>query len=699
MEKATIIIIRTKKNKLIATIKFENGKSMNLPPTYKIDESLNNKVCEVERVKGQIVKVLIDGKALETTDKTAKPKSKAISKKTTLRDSAKAPYNFISLNKSVVEAEEIPDFDKYHSDRYTGYIECELETITPLYIRGTIEKEAYEQGMESKNVSDFFSPSRKIKIPGSSLRGMVRTLVEIVSWGKFSFFEDKLLHYRGLADKSNLRKEYQNNMSSYNKETRLSTYKFNAGYLIKEGFKYFIIPAKVEDDKQFKQVEKRNKDEEFVIEKQDDGKYLVISGKMENKKHDWLINKLNIDRIEIPKEDIEAYRKDENRKIKSEIDPLERAEKEKEAPCFYVVWFDKNGKERISFGHTGFFRLAYKKTIREHIPDELKNQDIIDIPEAIFGKESQFASRVFFEDAELLPGQTNVLMEEIVPNILALPKPTTFQHYLEQDSDDIGHLNHYNTDANIRGYKLYWHRWNKDDLKFWEARELAFSKKEFKDFMKKHNIEYSDYTYISDEGNKIRIKKKFSEIEEGSFKDKLKEFIQTNPKSQYIIINPIKPEIKFKFRIRFENLSKVELGTLLFVLDLPENCCHKLGMAKPLSLGSIKIRRRCFISNRNQRYKKLFYNNNWNLSEKQKDIAEFKQEFEQYILDKINPEEKGSAKNLWETERLKKLKIMLDFENTKKKNWLSKTNYMNLQEFRERRVLPSPEGVIKNDHA
>lgn len=632
MEEAIIFIEKTERGKLIATIKFKNGKSMNLPSLYKIDESLNNKACEVERVKGQIVRVLINGKELETIDKTAY---------TTLRDSADAPYNFIPLNKSVIGAEEIPsrdfDFDKYHSDRYTGYIACELETVTPLYIRGTIEKDKYKQEEKSKDISDFFSPGGKLKIPGSSLRGMLRTLVEIVTFGKFSFFDDRLLHYRGLADKSNLIKEYQKNMSSYNKKTKSSIYKFNAGYLKKD----YIIPAKIEGDKQFKQIEKRNKDEEFIIERQNNGKYLVISGKMQNKKHDWLINEpdFNANKIEVLEKDIEAYEKDESRTIKEEIDPLKRADKGKEAPCFYVQW-DTN---RISFGHTGFFRLAYKKTIEDHIPDELKNQDIVDIPEAIFGKESQFATRVFFEDAELLPGQINVLMEETVPNILASPKPTTFQHYLEQDSDDIRSLKHYNTDANanIRGYKLYWHR---DNIK-WQQID--------KQEINKH-------------------------------------------KTQYTRIKPVRPNTKFKFRIRFENLSEVELGVLLFVLDLPENSYHKLGMAKPLGLGSIKIRSRCFISNRAQRYKKLFHNRNWNLPEDSGDIAEFKQEFERYILDKISLEEKGNAKNLWETERLKKLKIMLDFENTKKPNWSIKTSYMKLEKFRERLVLPSPDDVIEN---
>lgn len=69
-------------------------------------------------------------------------------------------------------------------------------------------------------------------------------------------------------------------------------------------------------------------------------------------------------------------------------------------------------------------------------------------------------------------------------------------------------------------------------------------------------------------------------------------------KAQYTIIKPIKRNIKFKSRIRFENLTKEELGALLFVLDLPENHYHKIGMGKPLGLGSIEIKPSLFIVDR-----------------------------------------------------------------------------------------------------
>ncbi|MFH1962064.1 MAG: RAMP superfamily CRISPR-associated protein, partial [bacterium] len=118
------------------------------------------------------------------------------------RKEANAPYNFIPLNKSpAVSAEPLPENDKYHDDdRLTGYIDCNLETLTPIYIRGCLTEAEVKDGKEAKDKSDFFSPNGGIRIPGSSLRGMIRTLVEIVSWSKFGFFEDRGLYYRGLAD-------------------------------------------------------------------------------------------------------------------------------------------------------------------------------------------------------------------------------------------------------------------------------------------------------------------------------------------------------------------------------------------------------------------------------------------------------------------------------------------------------------------
>ncbi|MDR2137306.1 MAG: TIGR03986 family CRISPR-associated RAMP protein [Synergistaceae bacterium] len=54
--------------------------------------------------------------------------------------------------------------------------------------------------------------------------------------------------------------------------------------------------------------------------------------------------------------------------------------------------------------------------------------------------------------------------------------------------------------------------------------------------------------------------------------------------------NWILPDRRFKFNIRVENLTREELGALLTLLTLPDNFCFKLGYAKPLGLGSVRLR-------------------------------------------------------------------------------------------------------------
>jgi CRISPR-associated protein (TIGR03986 family) len=51
----------------------------------------------------------------------------------------------------------------------------------------------------------------------------------------------------------------------------------------------------------------------------------------------------------------------------------------------------------------------------------------------------------------------------------------------------------------------------------------------------------------------------------------------------------VKPNVTFTFSIDVTNLSKVELGALLWLLSLPENHYHRLGGGKPLGFGSVRL--------------------------------------------------------------------------------------------------------------
>ncbi len=58
---------------------------------------------------------------------------------------------------------------------------------------------------------------------------------------------------------------------------------------------------------------------------------------------------------------------------------------------------------------------------------------------------------------------------------------------------------------------------------------------------------------------------------------------------QKIKIQPIKSGVSFCFHIDFDNLSRYELGMLLYALSPAPSFRHKIGMGKPLGLGTIHI--------------------------------------------------------------------------------------------------------------
>lgn len=163
-----------------------------------------------------------------------------------IRNKATAPYNFVPLPScvvTVVTQEEIqncadeydlgslletrlPGHDSYLPDRHSGHIVLTLETRSPLYIRGPLTPSQYEYQETIRyadgqpipmagtsvpdfrrmvsHLSEFFYTQDKDKpvIPGSSIHGMLRTLVEIVGYGKVRDVTDRTLFFRTVDDSS-----------------------------------------------------------------------------------------------------------------------------------------------------------------------------------------------------------------------------------------------------------------------------------------------------------------------------------------------------------------------------------------------------------------------------------------------------------------------------------------------------------------
>jgi len=121
----------------------------------------------------------------------------------------------------------------------------------------------------------------------------------------------------------------------------------------------------------------------------------------------------------------------------------------------------------------------------------------------------------------------------------------------------------------------------------------------------------------------------------------------------------------------------VELGALLWVLDLPEGHHHKIGMGKPLGLGSVAIELNLILTDRTSRYSHLLSDHAWHTGERlEPNYSQFKEAFERFIINSnhLGQQELGNAKNLDQVPRIKMLLKMLQWPGPE----LHLTEYMKI---------------------
>ncbi len=635
---------------------------------------------------------------------------------------ALAPYNFVELPDQVVQAQPIPDGDRYHPDRYTGKIECILTTESPLYIRCGLTLDEFKQGKEAKDLPDFFYIFDKLKpvIPGSSIRGMLRTLVEIVSFGKIDRVSSKQkFFFRAVAAKKDdpLAEPYK----TYLKNVR-------AGYLVKRNDGWYIRPARLIGSDSFVWIKEKKVVESFQqsfpdftpmtkanyrpqyvvnvgfgdvvtrnnrhfakqISPRPDGQeyigVLVTSGNMAegsddpkstNRKNHCLVREpdANAELIKIDDAAIQDYCgsltdfQKQSPPFKEDLGVLENGR------CIFYCQPEQQGGEVTLFGQSPNFRIPYSPqkngraaSAEDFIPELLKDSKTIDFADAIFGfvrdekqeEDSTQAvpSRVFISDAicQQIKGEDIWLFNNpIVPKILVGPKPTTFQHYLVQTNADKRDLKHYGSapgnETVIRGHKLYWHK-------------------------KEPTITLENPEEVSD--------------------------------TQKTQIKPIKPGVSFQFTIHFENLSEVELGALLWVLDLAQDERYRLslGMGKPLGMGAVKITHQLCLNQRKQGYEKLFADEQWftGYSAEPDSSEPYIEAFDAYIRQAIG----ATESSLKDMRRIKMLLAMLSWTEAPPSE---QTRYLEIErdasqphigtpkkgkvnEYADRPVLPTPLQVI-----
>jgi CRISPR-associated protein (TIGR03986 family) len=106
-------------------------------------------------------------------------------------DKIRAPYNFVPLDPEVVHFEALEDpHDRPFRDGICGTLEYELYAHTPIFVRGSNATNPEEP---------FRLPDGTFAIPGSSVRGMLRNVVEIATFSRFSRFNKHTLSIRDLT--------------------------------------------------------------------------------------------------------------------------------------------------------------------------------------------------------------------------------------------------------------------------------------------------------------------------------------------------------------------------------------------------------------------------------------------------------------------------------------------------------------------
>jgi CRISPR-associated protein (TIGR03986 family) len=472
-----------------------------------------------------------------------------------------APYNFVPLNQEVFYpnwAEHV-SHDVPFEDGESGVIEIEIESKSPIFIR------------DHENKEQFCQHNGQYYIPATSVKGSIRSVLEILSFSKLS---DSLIN-----DSTYAVRDLRNRDLYMSQMTPKNTF---CGWLKKTDTSYVIedcdIPGRIKHEEidaifnikfasNFKQQNFRNKPEfksavykyrllegQNLTQMFDNGRDVQLkkvhtkgnvkqgtivvtgqaSGRKDRGKFDAKVYEFIFfaSRRELPVSEniFENFKFAyfDSRKTEPKESPdwgfwkkkLSRGEK-------IPVFFQKDQKGNVKhFGLSYLYKLPYAHSVSEGIPQSHKSETL-DLAETIFGYVSDtnaLKGRVTFSHFHAintpkpLPKRTE---------ILGTPRASYYPMYVKQSGGN---------------YKTYMN----------DGFELAGRKR-----YPIHNSQTPTATVSTGNDN---IGTTFS---------------------------PLPPKTVFKGKILYHNLKKEELGAILSALSFHNtpSCFHSLGMAKSLGYG------------------------------------------------------------------------------------------------------------------
>lgn len=654
-------------------------------------------------------------------------------KKLPLKGYSIAPYNFVSFPKKAVVRYKDPTYLPAHNnfknrdgkELLSGTIEYTLEAMTPIIVSDSKEE---KDSNNTKNVYFFTNANGQYAIPGNTVRGLIRTNCQILSFSNVinthegddcyseSEIQDSRFLFRDVAGNGSLARKYRN-ILDIDRVKRVSR-SLKAGYMVNEDNKYYIEESeklnnirnyfriaeidlrKVADKdimpninfmykEDLKNYEKKLKELNKIISKKNaesknaniekyrilrdnknknykpysievsfslDSKnvriakvgpkdrygnngFLLSGGFIDGKMSHYIVPAPDpkLSRICVSEDDIESYKDDlvMTRKMNKSDETI--------LPDYEFFGLPKKGQKkpvffintnRLHFGFTPYLRMFYSKTVLDGIDSLYKDVIGISYTDGIFG----FTNRKFKKGKDLISYnyKSRVSFEDAV---------VEGEGIVDEDSTMTILL----AGPKPTSYNLYLNQEldkNKNELNIYEDDFRIRGIKQYwlKDYIEKLNIEESKMTST---------------------------------------IHPLKEGTIFRGRVHFKNLEKDELGLILWALRLEEGCYQSIGMAKPYGFGRVKVKDiKLEIEDLEKKYGKFSFDYTKG-DDIEKYIRIYKEEFSSNYLNGQNIEKQLPIEEFF---YIKKTVI--------KKEDSSWYRYMELKEFRDRKVLPS---ILKYD--
>lgn len=482
-----------------------------------------------------------------------------------------APYNFVPFSEEVllpyVDMAELPGHDELREDLKSGEIQVTMQADTPVFVSNGEKEPGFFRGANGR-----------FMIPGSTVRGMVRENMQILGFGLIrpdEDLEDYQLYYRAMVGgkgriTNDLVKEYRKSLGIESRSNPKSgknimvPTKVEAGYLCCRKGNYTIYPTaapvmrvsrKMKDVQRFRSNDGSNDARVISVAYRavngvvksilpagegtpdmQKGCLMYTGRPVKNSNPLYLFPEADTtDPKTVSPEDVLSYQEDLKK----------RANSKKAYVRFWAL--PKDGQEKpvffakvdghLYFGMTLFLRIGYRNPVSAGLPKHHREtmRQIpcpLDYPHAILGfssKTSSYHSRVSFGDFRVMG---TVAEQEKVHMILSEPKPSYYPGYVEEGKNYNDAASENEEDPNrfrLRGYKQYW-------LKQVQPTEVSVGKERV--------------------GSAMR---------------------------------PLPAGTKFRGTIRFQNLTSMELGLLLWSLRLEEGCFQTIGMGKPYGYGRMRL--------------------------------------------------------------------------------------------------------------